>query len=594
MNARRNVTLGIGGFLGHDSNAALVVDGRVVAASQEERFTRRKHDGRFPYHAIDDCLAIGGLAAGEVDAVVFAEKHLQSRMFDRTGRNASKLSLAFSRLLPSRWEGDYLGPAREMFPGARVRFAWHHLSHVAGAFYTSGCDSAAFLCVDGKGEDYNATVGRVDGERLEILAELPWEAGLGLFYTLVTYYLGFPTFGSEYKVMGLAPYGEPRFVDRLRTILRTDDRGAVRLLAPVRFNAPEMEAGIAVVEQATGVKRRAKSDAVTDVHADIAASLQQIFEEEVFKQARWVREATGERHLLFTGGCAQNCVTAGKLRAAGIFDEVHNSPVAGDMGTGLGAALLHQREEGALKSLRVDDHGYFLGSEPGPEPAEALPWEVAVEGDLFERLARELDSGKIVAWCRERMELGARALGARSIVADARQPGMQSRLNQAVKFREGFRPFAPIILEEKVGEWFDSDKPSRYMQFVANLRPEKRRPMPEELKGMRERLDFPRCEIASVVHVDYSARLQTVNRDTHRGFHRLLEAFDALTGVPILINTSFNVAGQPIVRTAKEAWDCFLHTDVDFLVIGDRLFRHPGNLTREEKITWARGFTAYS
>jgi carbamoyltransferase len=591
---KREVTLGIGGFLGHDANAALVVDGTIIAAAQEERYTRRKHDGGFPHRAIADCLAIGGLRPADVSTVVFAEKHLQSRFFDRTGRNASRLSLALARLLPARWEADYLEPARALFPGARIRSAWHHLSHVAGAYYTSGADSAAFLCIDGKGEDYNASIGRIDGKGLEIVAELPWEAGLGLFYTLVTYYLGFPTFGSEYKVMGLAPYGEPRFVPALRSLLATDDRGAVRLLAPVRFAAPDMEAGIAVVERATGVPRRRSGDPLGDEHADLAASLQQVFEEEVFKQAAHVRALTGERELLFTGGCAQNCVVAGKLRAQGPFDEVHNSPVAGDMGSGLGAALLHQRALGILDGGKVDARGYYLGSPPGEPPAEALPHEEPVRGDLFAHVAEELAAGRIVAWCRDRMELGARALGARSILADARQPGMQSRLNLAVKFREGFRPFAPIVLEEKVGEWFDSARPSRYMQFVAHLRPERRHPAPPAVHGMRERLDAPRSEIKSVVHVDYSARLQTVERGTHPGFHALLTAFEAKTGVPILINTSFNVAGQPIVRTATEAWECFVHTDVDLLVIGDRLFRNPGTLTRDEKIAWARGFTAYS
>jgi len=594
VSERREITLGIGGFLGHDANAALLVDGAIVAAAQEERYTRVKHDGRFPERAALDCLAIAGLRAADVNTVVFAEKHLQSRFFDRTGRNASRLSLALAGLMPERWEADYQAPARRLFPRARIRSAWHHLSHVGGAFYTSECDSAAFLCIDGKGEDYNASIGRIDGERLEILGELPWENGLGLFYTLVTHHLGFPSFGSEYKVMGLAPYGEPRFADRLRTMLTTDDRGAVRLREPVRFFAAEMEAALALVERATGVRRRAKSEPVGEEHADLAASLQKIFAEEVFKQAAYVRALTGEHHLLFTGGCAQNCVTAGKLRAAGIFAEVHNSPVAGDMGSGLGAAILHQRAVGALPGLFLDEKGYYLGSEPGEVPEAAQGWEERLAGDLFTAVARRLAQGKIVGWCRGRMELGARALGARSILADARQPGMQSRLNLAVKFREGFRPFAPIVLEEEVGDWFEPARPSRYMQFVADLRAARRRPVPAGRCSMRERLDFPRCDIASVVHVDYSARLQTVERGTHPDLPRLLVAFREVTGVPILINTSFNVAGQPIVRTAEEAWECFLHTDVDYLVIGDRLFGQPGNLTREQKIAWARGFTAYS
>ncbi|HUF57286.1 MAG TPA: carbamoyltransferase C-terminal domain-containing protein, partial [Thermohalobaculum sp.] len=247
-----------------------------------------------------------------------------------------------------------------------------------------------------------------------------------------------------------------------------------------------------------------------------------------------------------------------------------------------------------LDGLRVDERGFCLGPEPGAPPPEAAQWEEAVAGDLFGEIARRLSEGRIVAWCRGRMELGARALGNRSIFADARVLGMQSRLNRAVKFREGFRPFAPVVLEEAAGEWFTSARPSRFMQFVAELLPERRRAMPEGPATMRERLDFPRAEIASVVHVDYSARLQTVERATHPDLHRLLVAFRDRTGVPILINTSFNVAGQPIVRTATEAWECFVHTEIDDLVIGGRLYRNPSRLSREEKIAWVRGFTACS
>lgn len=594
MSRRRGVVLGVGGFLGHDANAALVIGETIAGAAQEERYSRRKHDGRFPEQAIVDCLALGGCEPGEVETVVFGEKHLQSRLFDRTGRRASAWSRALAGVLPFRWESDYLAPARRLFPRARILSAWHHLSHVGGAFYTSDCNSAAFLCVDGKGEDYNATIGTIDRNRIEIAREIPGENGLGLFYTLVTRFLGFPSFGSEYKVMGLAPYGEPRFAKALRNLLASDPQGGVRLLAPVRFVEPELEAAVALVEKALGLRRRSREAPVESVHADIAASLQAIFEEEVFRMARFARELTGERHLLFTGGCAQNCVVAGKLRESDLFEEVHNSPVAGDMGSGLGAALLAQREAGALDALRVDDHGFCLGPEPGPPPAEASEWQIPVGGDLFVEVANRLAAGRIVAWCRGRMELGARALGNRSIFADARVPGMQSRLNQAVKFREGFRPFAPVVLEEATAEWFTSGRPSRFMQFVATLRPERRHAMPEGAASMRERLDFPRAEIASVVHVDYSARLQTVERSTHPDLHRLLSEFRRATGVPILINTSFNVAGQPIVRTARDAWDCFVHTEIDDLVIGDRLYRNPGRLTREEKIAWVRGFTAFS
>ncbi len=589
------VTLGIGGFLGHDANAALVVDGRIVAAAQEERYSRRKHDGQFPKAAIHDCLRLGGLKPEDVDAVTFAEKHIQSRLYDQTGLPSNRVSELMGRFLPKRWEADYWAPARALFPHARFSCAWHHVAHAVGAYYTSDCERAAFLCVDGKGEDVNATIGRITPDEIELIAELPGESGIGLFYTLITYFLGFPSFGSEYKVMGLAPYGAPTWVKALSRLYDSDERGAFVLRRKLSFRPKALEDGFAWLEAELGIKRRLREEPMTQAHADLAASLQAIFEEQLFCQARFAREVTGEEVLLLTGGCAQNVVAAGKLRASGLFREIHNSPVAGDMGSGLGAALLEQRARGVLSGSRVEDYGFLLGPEPGPVPREAEPWEVKVEGrDLFDVVAERLASGRIVGWCRGRMELGARALGARSIFADARDPTMQSRLNQAIKFREGFRPFAPIILEERVGEWFDTDRPSRFMQFVAHLRPERRLAVPPGLATIQERLHAVRAEIPAVIHVDYSARLQTVNPSIHQDPYRLLQAFNAQTGCPVLVNTSFNVAGQPIVRTAEDAWECFIHSDLDDLVVGDRLFENPREFTREEKIQWVRGFTAAS
>jgi carbamoyltransferase len=315
--------------------------------------------------------------------------------------------------------------------------------------------------------------------------------------------------------------------------------------------------------------------------------------------AGFIRDKTGERNLLFCGGCAQNCVAAGKLRDAGGFPGMFNSPVGGDMGSGLGAAILLERERRQAPaaggsaprgSFKVEHRGFYLGSEPGAAPDEAAAWRVEAAPDLFTFVAGQLAGGKIVAWVRGRMELGARALGARSILADARPPGMQSRLNLAVKFRESFRPFAPLVLAEDCAAWFDCPAPSDFMQYTASLLPSRRAPQPREFASLRERLDFPRCEIASVVHVDYSARLQTVERTVHPDMHRLLTAFKACTGVPILINTSFNVSGQPIVRTAAEAWECFLNTDIDLLVLNGEVFRNPFQRSREEKLGWLARF----
>jgi carbamoyltransferase len=283
-------------------------------------------------------------------------------------------------------------------------------------------------------------------------------------------------------------------------------------------------------------------------------------------------------------------VAAGRLRSMHLFERLFNSPVGGDMGSGLGAALLFGRSLTNQSKSRIADRGFYLGSEPGPIPTEALAYSVPVDGDLHEYVARQLADGKVVGWVRSGMELGARALGARSILADPRRPDMQSVLNLKVKFRESFRPFAPAILAEKVGEWFDSSEESDYMNYTANLLPGLRTPMPESFASLRDRLDFPRCKIPSVVHVDFSARLQTVRKEVHPDFHRLIAAFNEITGVPILINTSFNVSGQPIVRTAKEAWDCFLNTDIDLLVLNDQLFRNPNVRTREEKLSWLAQF----
>ncbi len=594
MNERRNPSraiLGVGGLLGHDANAALLVDGRLVGAVQEERLTRRKHDGAFPHRAIADCLAQAGLGANAVTDVVFAEKPLQSHLFNVSGLPGNAVTRALGRLLPERWPGLYTQPARALLPRARFHFAWHHLTHVAGAFHSSPFSRAAFLCVDGKGEDYSASMGVVDRGELRILREQTYENGLGMFYTLVTHYLGFLSFGSEYKVMGLAPYGRPAFVDRLTTLFTTDAHGGFRLRASVRFDWPSLMAALPLVARATDVPVREPSAPLVAAHLDIAASLQQIFEDELFKMARFVRTETGETNLLFCGGCAQNCVAAGKLRSAAIFPRLFNSPVGGDMGSGLGAALLLARELHP-GDLALDFNGFYLGGEPGPAPAGAQPYRVAFDGDLFDFIAGELAAGRIVAWVRDRMELGARALGARSILADARSPGMQSRLNLAVKFRESFRPFAPLILAEDCADWFDTAEPGDFMQYTAYLAPARRAPQPASFPSLRARLDFPRCAIASVVHVDYSARLQTVTRTHHPAMHRLLTAFKALTGVPILINTSFNVSGQPIVRTATEAWECFLNTDIDLLVLDDQVFRNPLRKTRAEKLSWLAQFAA--
>jgi carbamoyltransferase len=604
---RPSVILGIGGALGHDANAALLVDGRLVSASQEERFTRRKHEWNFPRSAIVDCLNFAGLGLERVDVCAFAEKPLQSLIFDQLGRPTSRLTWLLAKLV--RDEGidgplprgaqpwctmTYAREGRKMFPKTPFHFAWHHVSHASAAFASSPFEQAAFLCLDGKGEDISASIGVATPARTRILYELPYENGLGLLYTLVTYYLGFDSFGSEYKVMGLAPFGEPTFVPKLRDFAPSDANGALRLTRNVNFTPSSMSQAIDALTRHLSVAARKKNEPLCDAHIDIAASLQAIFEEEVLKMTRFARKMTRQADLLFCGGCAQNCVAAGKIRRSGIFNRVFTSPVSGDMGTSLGAALLaHQKLNGSHDG-KIDANGFYLGGEAGEAPLEASRYRLPIEGTVHKAASRLLAEGKVLGWVRGRMELGARALGARSILADPRVQNMQSLLNLKVKFRESFRPFAPAILAEDCHEWFDAQGPSDYMEYTAYLLPKHRYSVPAGLRSLRERLNFPRCRLPSIVHVDYSARLQTVCRSVHPDFYELISEFKSLTGIPMIINTSFNVSGQPIVRTAEEAWQCFRHTDIDYLVLNDAIYSNPNDKTREEKTSWARQFEKYS
>ena len=605
--SKHSVILGIGGAFGHDANAALLVDGRLISASQEERFTRIKHEWNFPRLAILDCLNSAGLGPEQVGVCAFAEKPLQSLIFDQVGRPTNRLTWLLAKFAPDEWFRDplpdgkqqwytmtYAREARRMFPKTPFYFAWHHLSHASAAFATSPFERAAFLCLDGKGEDISASIGITTASHAKILYELPYENGLGLLYTLVTYYLGFESFGSEYKVMGLAPFQKPTLVQKLRDFVTSDADGALQLTRRASFTSASMRDSARALEKHLSLPARKKNEPLSDAHIDIAASLQIIFEEEVLKMARFARKITRQTDLLFCGGCAQNCVAAGKLRRSGLFNRVFTSPVSADMGSSLGAALLVHQKLNGRGGGKINTNGFYLGTEPGEAPLEALQYRLALDDGVHRAAARLLAEGNVVGWVRGRMELGARALGARSILADPRVPNMQSMLNLKIKLRESFRPFAPAILAEDCGEWFDTEEPSDYMQYTAYLLPKHRHCVPSGLRTLREQLDFPRCSVPSVVHVDYSARLQTVRRSVHSDFHELISEFKRMTGIPMIINTSFNVSGQPIVRTAEEAWQCFRHTDIDYLVLNDHVYRNPNDRTREEKTSWARQFEKYS
>ena len=563
------VVVGIGGALAHDANAAVLVDGALVAASQEERYTRRKHDESFPRHAIEDCLALAGRSVADVDVCVFAGKPFQELIATHSGRAVNWLTRQLGRIVPDAGF-EVLRDARRLMPRATFAYAWHHQCHAAFAFAASPFERAAFLCVDGRGDDVNATIGIAGPHRAEIQHELAYNDGLGMLYALVTEFLGFGQL-CEYKVMGLAPFGAPVLVEELRRFAASDANGALRF----NHRRRRWDQLIDQLARHLGIAPRRPADDLGTPHLDLAASIQYLFEQEILRMARFARRVTGESRLLFCGGCAQNCVAASRLAEAGIFDDVFTAPAAGDMGIGAGAALAHRQSTAGGGDGKVDLQGLRLGSLPGAIPSEAMTCRVDDGGDAIATTARLLAGGAIVGWVRGRMEYGARALGARSILADARAPAMQATLNQRTKFRESFRPFAPAILGEDAGAWFDGPSRSDYMQNVAWLRPEYRRAMPAEFAHWRERLNYPHCEIPAVVHVDFSSRLQTVDRAQHADLHRLLTQFKALTGMPMLINTSFNLAGEPIVRTAADAWHCFTRTRMDYLIIDETLLRHP-------------------
>jgi carbamoyltransferase len=590
------VILGLSGYY-HDSAACLVRAGEIVAAAQEERFTRIKHDAAFPARAVEYVLREAGLSAEQVDYVVFYEKPF--RRFDRLMEtylaHAPAGLRSFMTALPA-WLKTKLHLRREISralgggPRHRLVFCAHHEAHAASAFYPSPWEEAAILTIDGVGEWDTATIAHGRDRRIQLLRTLEFPHSLGLLYSALTYFCGFRVNSGEYKLMGLAPHGEPRFT---RTILERlvdlKEDGSLALdlryfdyCAGLRMTSPRMDALF-------GGPPRVPESAITQREMDLAASLQQVTEEIVLRMARTARQLTGARHLCLAGGVALNCVANGKLARSGLFDGIHLPPAPGDAGGAVGAALLvHHQLLGAPRTRPGGDP--WRGARLGPafrteqiEPVlrqhglrhEHIPDETA----LLEQVAAAVAAGQVVGWFQGRMEFGPRALGARSILGDPRDPTMQSRLNLSVKFRESFRPFAPAVLAEDASRYFELEGESPYMLQVCGVRPELRRtPSPEEASrlaspDLRERLRVPRSTIPAVTHVDHSARVQTVDEPRHGRFYRLLREFKRQTGCSVLINTSFNVRGEPIVCTPDDACRCFLGTAMDLLVIEDCLVR---------------------
>lgn len=573
----------------HDSAAALVSDGRIVAAAQEERFTRRKNDDRFPHRATEWCLREAGIGPGDLAGVVFYDKPIVkfTRILETSLAIAPRGWWPFVRSLPG-WLSEKLdlrGTLRRELPGlgsgCPILFTAHHQAHSASAFYPSPFREAAVLTVDGVGEWATTVIARGEGDHLAFLEELRFPHSLGLLYSAFTSYCGFRINSGEYKLMGLAPYGEPRCAAAIRDhLVSLHDDGSFRLnLDYFDFLRRDRMTNDRFHRLFGGPPRR-PDEPVTARHCDIARSIQSVTEEIMLRLARRAREITGSPRLCLAGGVALNCVANGRIRAAGIFDDIWIQPAAGDSGGALGAALAawHTRHGGGGSAAAPRDRmrGALLGPGYSNEEirrsldARGAVYQFLGDEELPAATARLLAREKVVAWFQGRMEFGPRALGNRSILGDPRSPRMQSVMNLKVKFRESFRPFAPAVLADRAGEWFELDGASPYMLLVAPVAARLRRPPPEAAAGL-ERLRHPHSEIPAVTHVDYSARVQTVDAETNPRFHALLRCFAAETGCPVLINTSFNVRGEPIVCTPDDAFRCFVHTHIDFLVVGNFL-----------------------
>jgi carbamoyltransferase len=591
--------LGISAFY-HDSAAALIEDGRIVAAAQEERFTRKKHDARFPKHAAAYCLEAAGIGLDGVDHVAFYDKPFLKfeRLLETYVAMAPRGFRSFKMAMPvwvkeKLFQKSMLKGELKQLPGGenwnpKLLFTEHHQSHAASAFFPSPFEEAAVLTMDGVGEWCTTSLGHGRGNELEILKEIHFPHSLGLLYSAFTYYTGFKVNSGEYKVMGLAPYGEPRFVQLiLDHLLDLKPDGSFRLDQSCFDYCTGLTMTNARFDALFGGPPRRPEQRLSQREMDLAASIQAVTEEVVLRLGRSIARETGQRNLCLAGGVALNCVANGKLLREGLFDAIWIQPAAGDAGGALGAALsaYHQfarqpRSNGVNGSL---DHmqGAYLGPAfaqaeiEGRLAATGARFDVLQDDEVITSTADALVDGKAVGWMQGRMEFGPRALGARSILGDPRSPAMQKTLNLKVKYRESFRPFAPSVLREDVEDWFELEDDSPYMLLVADVVPRRRREMTRDehdLFGI-DKLNVVRSEIPAVTHVDYSARVQTVHRETNPRYWALLQAFKQRTGCPVLVNTSFNVRGEPIVCTPEDAYRCFMGTEIERLVVGNCVLR---------------------
>ena len=599
--------LGISAFY-HDSAACLVRDGEIVAAAQEERFTRKKHDAAFPAHAVDYCLRAGGIKSGDLALVAFYEKPFLK--FDRilhsylsyAPRGLRSFLMAIPLWIRERiWMKELL--KKELNYDGRIIFPEHHESHAASAFFPSPYREAAFLTVDGVGEWTTTSFGVGQDNRIEMRSELHFPHSLGLLYSAFTYFTGFKVNSGEYKLMGLAPYGDPKYVEViLRELLDLKDDGSFRLnMEYFNYGVGLSMTNVRFAGLFGGPPRKPESR-LTQRDMDLARSIQDVTEEILFRMARHVQHETSLKNLCLAGGVALNCVANGRILREGVFDNIWIQPAAGDAGGALGAALFGWHQY-LGKERRVDNnndsqHGSYLGPEFSAEEIRGFltqqnaPFVRLSDGEIPEKIADLIKAEKVIGWFQGRMEFGPRALGARSIIGDAQSPKMQEVMNLKIKFRESFRPFAPTVLRERVSEYFDLNYDSPYMLLVAPVAKSQRRELtPEEQQRFGlEKLLTVRSTIPAVTHVDYSARVQTITEQHQPLFYRLIRKFADKHGCPVIINTSFNVRGEPIVCTPEQAYLCFMRTNMDYLLLGNFLVEKTEQKPLDKDIDWLKEF----
>ena len=599
--------LGISSFY-HDSAACLLKDGVIIAAAQEERFTRKKHDQNFPINAIKYCLQEANIASSDLEIVAFYDKPFLKfeRILETYLAYAPKGLGSFLKAIPlwikkKLWIKELIKD--ELNFSGKILFPEHHASHAASAFYTSPYQDAAFLTMDGVGEWATTSYGVGNGNNMEMLADIKFPHSLGLLYSAFTYYTGFRVNSGEYKVMGLAPYGEPKYKDLIyKYLIDVKDDGSFKMdMSYFNYSVGLTMTNNKFNKIFGGPPREPESE-LTQKEMDLARSVQEVTEEIVLKMATHVREVTGKKYLCLAGGVALNCVSNGKLLRANLFDDIYIQPAAGDAGGALGCALIawYQYLDKERTANGVDDfmNGAYLGPEYNNDQIQeyldkkGYIYHKLTDNNLPEKIADLIADKKVIGWFQGRMEFGPRALGGRTIIGDARSPETQKTINLKIKYRESFRPFAPSVREENISEYFDIDRPSPYMLLVADVNKNKKLPMTKEQEAYfgLKKLNIARSTIPAVTHVDYSARIQSVSKKTNPRYHAMLTKFNEKHGSAVIVNTSFNVRGEPIVCTPKDAYLCFMRTEMDYLILNNFLLTKSDQKQLDNDSDWMSEF----